>query len=105
MKKPNEIDTYAAAVGNLKLFHKDSTKAVEIFKSLEGFLFLSPIYPYGTLVHFKSLNDAKRGKNLMEQKGIKTGNNITHHYCDKDFTYTRPSDELEAQAKAWKDRK
>ena len=104
MKKPGEIDTYTVAMANLKPFHKDSITALNIVKSLDGFIGVSPCWPHGTLVHFKSLNDAKRGKNLMEQKGIHTGNNISHHYIDKDFTYTRPSDELEAQAKVWKDR-
>ena len=103
MKEPNEIDTYTVAVGNIKAFHNDSLKAVNIIKSLDGFKGLSLCSPNGTLIHFTSLNDAKRGKNILEQKGIHTGNNISHFYTDKDFEYTRPSEELEAQAKKWKD--
>ena len=31
---------------------------------------------YGTLCFFKTENDTKRGRNLMEAKGIQTGRNI-----------------------------
>ena len=105
MKKPEEIDTYTVAMANLKPFHKDSITAINIVKALDGFIGISPCWPHGTLVHFKSMNDAKRGKNLMEQNGIHTGYNISHYYTDKDFTYARPSEELEAQVNTWKDRK
>lgn len=99
MKKPNEVDTYTVAIANLNPYlFKDSMKAVEIIKTLDGLFGITAAWPYGTLVHFKSLNDAKRAKNILEQKGIHTGDNISHYYTDKDCNYTVPSDELEAQA-------
>lgn len=70
------MKAWSVAVGNINPLKKSSRKAAEYISKLKGFIGFFPHYPEGTLCFFKSENDAKRGRNLMENKGIQTGDNI-----------------------------
>ena len=49
---------------------------MKFIASLDGLYGIHPHAPYGQICFFKSLNDAKTARNLMDSKGIKTGSNI-----------------------------
>ena len=87
-KKDNEVTCYTVAVGNLPLppfVPKASREAVDYIKTLDGFVGFYPMYPNGTLCLFKSENEAKAAKNLMNAKGIRTGLNICEVFVDRAY--------------------
>ena len=73
---------YTVATGNVNPFMKRSREEVKYIQTLEGFIGVHPTQ-YGTLWIFDSKNNAKGAKNLMEYKGIKTGNNIVEIEFDE----------------------
>lgn len=70
------MKVWSVAVGNINPLQKASRDAVKYISKLKGFVGFFPHYPDGTLCFFKTENDAKRAKNLMDAEGIHTGNNI-----------------------------
>lgn len=73
---------WTVIVGNIsiKTRHRKTLKEfVRILKEdCEGFLGVNPCPPYGTILFFKTLNDAKISRNVLESKGIKCSREI----CD-----------------------
>ena len=67
---------WSVAIGNIDPLKKTSRDAVKYISKLKGFVGFFPHYPHGTLCMFKSENDAKRGRNMMDTVGIQTGRNI-----------------------------
>ena len=84
-KQDNEVVCYSVAVGNLPMFSKKTKEALQIISDLDGFIGVYPYYPHGTLCIFKTLNQAKIAKNMMDAKGITTGFNITEIFVDKKY--------------------
>ena len=92
-KRDDEVTVYAVAIPNLatpvlnntEKEVADSKKAVALISGLAGLVGIYPCYPKGTLILFKTENDAKRGRNLMEADGIQTGSNISKVYVDKKY--------------------
>lgn len=85
-KLENEVVVYTVAVGNLPVFAKKKTrKALRFIKGLDGFIGVYPYYPHGTLCFFRTLNQAKIAKNMMDAQGIATGFNITEAFIDKKY--------------------
>lgn len=86
-KKKFEIEGvqkgYTVATGNLDLTKKASRQAVKYVSSLDGLVLAFDCYPHGMLWVFDTLNNAKGARNLMNSKGIKTGNNICEVTYDK----------------------
>lgn len=82
----NEVTAYTVAVPNLAgtipgasmPWHwRDSKKFLNYVMKLDGFLGVHPIPPRGTLLIFKTENDAKRARNLIANDlKVQTGNNI-----------------------------
>ena len=75
-----ETKAWSVAVGNIDPLSKESRDAVEYISNLDGFIGFFPRYPYGTLCFFETENDAKRARNNMNARGIKTGDNICEFY-------------------------
>lgn len=68
---------YTVAIGNFSIpFTKDQKKIVEEIKKMDGFIGFHPAYPYGTLLLFKTENNAKVGRNILRDMGVQTGINI-----------------------------
>lgn len=92
-RKPqdDEESCWTVVVGNAPMpWHsrkvKREAKAVfEYIKELEGFLGVTPIYPNGTLLIFKTENDAKRAKNRLDAKGVITGSHICEVFVKKEY--------------------
>lgn len=80
------VKRYSIAVGNVNPFNRKSRQAVKEISKLKGLVGVYPHYPHGTLIFFESLNDAKRGRNVLECKGIKVGNNICEFKEEADGT-------------------
>ena len=70
------MKAWTVAVGNVNPFSSRSRAAVRYIKKLDGFVGVHPCPPRGTLVLFESENAAKRARNNMDMKGIRTGRNI-----------------------------
>lgn len=70
------MECFSVAVGNIDIYNAASRKAVMFIKTLDGFIGITPVPPRGTLILFKSENDAKIGRNRMNSMGIQTGKNI-----------------------------
>ena len=85
----SEVQLWAVAVGNLPMpwhprkIRKAGIAALKFIKRLDGFVGVTPMPPRGTLCLFRTENDAKRGRNLMESEGIKTGKNICEVFVDE----------------------
>ncbi len=87
-KRENEITCYTVAVGNLPMppfIKKETRQAIEFINELPGFVGFYPHWPNGTLCVFRTKNDAIRGKNEMQGKGIQTGINICEIYVEKQY--------------------
>lgn len=82
MKKLEEgTELYSVATGRIVVWKRKSRQAVRYISRLEGFVAMTPVDYGGTLWLFDSLNHAKSARNMMNLKGIGTGNNICR------FTY------------------
>lgn len=73
---------YTVAIANLPINpNREIKKFIKWLCKLDGFIGIHPRYPHGTILIFSSENDAKRGRNLIEDYGVHTGNNI----CEVEF--------------------
>lgn len=91
--KDNEVAVWSVAVGNIPrnpFQMKKALKILDYIKSLDNFIGIHPAPPHGILCLFKTENDAKGARNLMQLKGIKCGVNICEVYIDK--VYMQESD-------------
>ena len=79
------MKAYTVAVGNINPLMRASRYALKFIKKLNGFIGVHPHYPDGTLILFRTENDAREGKSRMESMGIKTGINICE--CEIDDKY------------------
>lgn len=87
--REDEIEAWTVGVGNLPPIPTGSSrKALELIRSLEGFIGIHPLPPMGTLLLFRSENDAIRGKNLLDYKGVKTSRNISKVFIEKKYAQT-----------------
>lgn len=88
-KQENEVECYTVAIPNLPLFpNKKVTTFLRWIQDMEGFVGLRPEYPRGTLLIFRTENDAKRAKNMIPTyPGYKcgTGKNICKVYVPKEY--------------------
>lgn len=86
---PNEVVCYTVAIPNLPLFpDKNVKKFIKWIGELEGFIGFRPECPHGTILIFKTENDAKGARNLIRNyKGYEgiVGNNIAEVYVDKKY--------------------
>lgn len=58
---------YTVAIPNLPIFpNKRVKKFVKYIGTLEGFIGIHPAYPHGTLLLFKTENNAKMARNLIK---------------------------------------
>jgi len=88
-----EVKAYTVAIGNFSIpFTRDQKKILKIIKNLDGFYGLQPHYPHGTLLIFKSENDAKRAKNQLDSLGILTGKNICEVFIPSEYAKTKEDD-------------
>lgn len=98
-----EATAYTVAVPNLagtipgsnKPQHwRDTHKLLEYVKKLDGFLGIHPVPPRGTLLMFKTENDAKRARNLISQDlKVPTGDNIMEVYIPEEYAKGGQADE------------
>lgn len=87
-KKDNEVVCYGIGVGNLPLppfMPKPVKEALAFIQGLDGFVDFYPCWPHGTVCVFRTLNEAKVAKNLMQAKGIKTGREIAEMFVEKQY--------------------
>lgn len=88
-KKDDEEICYAFAIANMPLIpDRKVKKFVKYVSNLDGFQGFYPHYPHGTLVIFKTENDAKAGRNLIRNySGYSggTGDNIGEVYINKQY--------------------
>lgn len=68
---------YTVTIANLPIFpNRKIKKFIEWVCKLDGYIGLHPHYPNGTLLIFRTENDAKRARNMIENYGVHTGTNI-----------------------------
>lgn len=75
MVKPGE-KLYSVAVGNFAPWKQDSAKALKMSKALPGFVAEHVVFPRGTLLFFRSAQEAEEGREKMRSAGITCGKNI-----------------------------
>lgn len=65
----------------------DSIKLINYLKDLDGFLGIHPMPPRGTMVIFRTKNDAIRAKNLLiyDLEINEIGNNIVECYIPEEY--------------------
>ena len=82
----SEVKAYTVAIGNFSIpFTRDQKKLIKIIEKFDGFYGLHPAYPYGTLLIFKTENDAKRARNELDSLGVQTGNNICEVFIPSEY--------------------
>ncbi len=90
METNGEKKYWTVAVGNLAgPFALPSTrwkekKILNIIKEQEGFVGVHPCPPKGTLLLFKTENNAKKARNVLRAEGVLCGKNICEVYADAD---------------------
>ena len=68
---------YTVAIGNFSIpLTKDQKVVLKELKNMEGFIGVHQVYPRGTLLLFKTENNAKVGRNILKDMGVQVGNNI-----------------------------
>ncbi len=78
------MTVYTVGIGNFSYPVTESQKKVaDIIKEFKGLEAVCPMYPHGTLLLFKTLNDAKEARNIFHFEGVETGTNIIK--CDFDY--------------------
>ena len=88
-KQENEVSCWTVAIPNLPMFpNKKVRKFIEWVHELDGFVGLRPEYPRGTLLLFKTENEAKRARNQIRiypgyNSGV--GDNICEVYIPKEY--------------------
>lgn len=90
----NEVKCYTVAIPNFPLIlKKEHKKLIENISKYEGFVGVHPCYPRGTILIFKTKNDAKRARNRL--KGIINivGNNVGEVYIDERYVKAGGIDE------------
>ena len=91
-----EVKAYTVAVPNLAgtipgtftpKHMKHSKKLINYVKKLDGFLGIHPVPPRGTLLIFKTENDAKRARNLLVQdlEINQVGTNICEIFIPEEY--------------------
>lgn len=78
---PGESKCFTVAIGNFPMpwqrrKWKQAVKVMDYIKDLDGFLGIHPLPPKGTLLIFRTVNDAKAAKNVLVAKGVIVGENI-----------------------------
>lgn len=89
-KQPWETEAWTVAIANLNPLARGKEKKIQEeimnrIKKLDGFIGIHPIPPRGTLLIFKTENDAKRGRNEIRTFLSPVGDNICKIYIDKRF--------------------
>ena len=90
-KKENEVTCYTVAIPNLPMIpNRKVKKFIKWIGELDGFVGIRPEYPRGTLLLFKTENDAKRARNQIRAypnyEGT-VGNNICEVYIPKEYVH------------------
>lgn len=91
-----EIKAYTVGVPNLAgtirgtfrpRYLKDSKKLLNYVQKLDGFLGVHPAPPHGTLLIFRTENEAKRARNLLihDLKLNEVANNICECYIPEEY--------------------
>lgn len=79
-----EQECYTVAIPNMPIFaNKKVREFIKWIPTLEGFVGVHPHYPDGTLILFKTENNAKAARNLIQAKGVTVGKNICKVYVPK----------------------
>lgn len=84
-----EVKVWTVAIGNAPMpwasrkTKQRAKEALDYVNSLEGFIGVYTLAPKGSLCLFRTENDAKIAKNLMDAKGIRTGINICEVFIDE----------------------
>lgn len=65
------------------LMPKGVKEAIELIKTLEGLIGVTPMYPRGTLLLFDTENNAKGARTVLKFHGVQTGTNICKVFVDK----------------------
>ena len=84
-KQPWETEAWTVAIANLNPLAREKEEIMNRIKKLDGFIGIHPVPPRGTLLIFKTENDAKRGKNEIKTFLSPVGDNICKIYIDKRF--------------------
>ena len=88
-KRDDEVECYTVAIPNLPMFPNRAVKRfIRYIEKLDGYLGMYPCYPRGTLVIFRSENEAKGGRNLIRaypEYECGVGNNIGTVYVNKKY--------------------
>jgi len=99
MDKPQEKDlaeVWAFGVGNLpNLLMRPFVKrrfesAVKLIKEQEGFIGVHPMPPRGTLLLFRTENNAKGARNILRAAGIECGDGIFSVHIEKRYLEGTP---------------
>lgn len=84
-------EAWIFAIGNLpKRFTKRTIKlmakkALALARKQPGFVGIHPQPPHGTLLIYRTENDAKRAKNNLEFEGVVCGKGIAKVFIDKRY--------------------
>lgn len=88
-KQENEVVCYTVAIPNLPIFpDRKVKKFLDYIQKMEGFVGIRPEYPHGTLLIFKTENNAKIARNkIRNYEGYNgdIGHNICEVYIDKNY--------------------
>lgn len=80
------VEVWAVGIGILPVIRTRKVRTLLRFiSSLDGFLGISPVPHRGTLLVFKSKNDATCAKKTLEKNGVHTGNELATVYIKEEY--------------------
>ncbi len=86
-----EAEVWTVAVGNapsifsMPHIKKKAKAALLLAKEQKGFVGANPQPPRGTLLLYRTENDAKIARNVLQAHGVVCGNNICKVYIDERY--------------------
>lgn len=78
--RENEVEAWGFGINDF-----DAMKHVEDIKAARGFIGVNLSHPQGTLLLFKTENDAKICRNIAEHAGCRVGKQVVSIFVDKQY--------------------
>ena len=78
--RENEVEAWGVGINDL-----DAMKHVEDIKAARGFIGVNLSHPQGTLLLFKTENDAKICRNILEYANCRVGRGVAKVFVPKEY--------------------
>lgn len=91
----NKVKLYTVVIGELRPYlsrkkRRAQMQALELISSQHGFVGIHRVFGRGTLLLYRTENDAKIARNELISRGCPCGDNICQAFVDKQYVPDEP---------------